>query len=186
MTKMVYLEKEVDIPENVKVNISDDKVVTVEGPKGKLVKDFKRFEETTLSLEGNKLKFSAYYLNRSRKARFLASVGFFNNMIKGVTEGYTYKSKIVFSHFPITVEPDNKKREVVIKNLYGGRKTLVVPIVGKDTKVTVEKEDVITTGIDKEAVGQTAANIQEICRLRGKRKKDPEVFMDGVWVYEKL
>ena len=49
----------------------------------------------------------------------------------------------------------------------------------------VEKDDVIIEGIDKEAVGQTTANMQEVCRLRGKRKKDPETFMDGVWQWDK-
>ncbi|MHA1303334.1 MAG: 50S ribosomal protein L6 [Candidatus Heimdallarchaeaceae archaeon] len=185
MTKMVYVEKEVEIPDEVKVTL-EGKVITVEGPKGKLTRDFSNYEEADISLEGNVMRFIGYYLNKRRKAKLLALVGLFENMIEGVTKGYTYKSKIVFSHFPITVEPDNKKREVVIKNLYGGRKPLVVPIIGKETKVTVEKEDVITTGIDKEAIGQTVANMQEKCRLRGKRKKDPEVFMDGVWVFEKV
>ncbi|MHA1115178.1 MAG: 50S ribosomal protein L6 [Candidatus Heimdallarchaeum aukensis] len=184
MTKTVVIEREIEIPEDVKVTL-DGKIITVEGPKGKLTKDFSRFDETYISLEGSKMKFSAYNLNRRKKAKILSAVGLFSNMIEGTRKGYTYKSKIVFSHFPITVEPDNKKREVIIKNLYGGRKLLKAKIVGDDTKVTVDKEDVITTGIDKEAVGQTVANMQEICRLRGKRKKDPEVFMDGVWVYEK-
>ncbi|MHA1155767.1 MAG: hypothetical protein ACTSQK_06620 [Candidatus Heimdallarchaeota archaeon] len=40
----------------------------------------------------------------------------------------------------------------------------------------------IITGINKEHVGQTSANIQEICKLRGKLHKDPRRFMDGIWL----
>ena len=115
----------------------------------------------------------------------MAVVGYINNMIKGVTQGYVYKSKIVYSHFPLTVEPDNKKRIITIKNLYGGRKNIIVPIVGDETKVNVDKDDVIIEGINKQHVGQTTANMQEACRLRGKRRKDPETFMDGIWLWHK-
>jgi len=184
MTKIVNLENEIEIPEGVNIQL-DGRNVTVEGPKGKLTKNFSQHTETDLILDGSILKFTSYFLNKRAKAKSLALVGLINNMIKGVTQGYTYKSKIVFSHFPITVEPDNKKRKIVIKNLYGGRKQLVVDIVGEDTQVKIEGDDVITEGINKEAVGQTAANMQEVCRLRGKRKKDPEVFMDGIWLFEK-
>ena len=184
MTKIVNIEQEVEVPEDVKLTI-DGKIVTAEGPKGKLIKNFSHFKDTAIEHQGSIVKFTAHFLNKRKKAKYLSFVGLFQNMLKGVTEGYTYKSKIVFSHFPITVEPDNKKRQIVIKNLYGGRKLLVVPIVGKETEVKVDGEDVVTEGIDKQAVGQTVANMQEVCRLRGKRKKDPEVFMDGIWVYSK-
>jgi len=184
MVKIVNLEDEIDIPEGVKVTI-DKRIVAVEGPKGKLTKDYSHHKETEIALKGSKIKFNSYFLNKRKKSKYYGLLGFIQNMIKGVTEGYIYKSKIVFSHFPITVEPDNKKREIVIKNLYGGRKPLIVPIVGQDTQVSVDKDDVITEGIDKEAVGQTVANMQEICRLRGKRKKDPEVFMDGIWRWDR-
>jgi len=181
--KLLYLSKEIEIPENVKVSIKNRKV-TVEGPKGKLERDFSNYK-VDIILEENQIKVISYFIRKKTKAATLAVVGHIKNMIKGVTSGYVYKSKIVYSHFPITVEPDNKKREVIIKNLYGGRKVLRVPIVGDKTTVRVERDDVIVEGIDKEAVGQTAAKMQEICRLRGKRRKDPETFMDGIWIWYK-
>ena len=181
--KILNLSRSIDVPENVTVSL-EGKRLTVSGPKGTLTKDFSNYD-VIIETDEKEIKVHAYYLNKRKKAATLAVVGFISNMIKGVTEGYVYKSKIIYSHFPITVEPDNKKREIVIKNLYGGRKILKVPIVGAETKVRVERDDVIIEGIDKWAVGQTAANMQEICRLRGKRKKDPETFMDGIWVWYK-
>ena len=177
--KHVYIERDVELLDDLKVTIKD-KTVTMEGKKGTLVKSFNDFD-VELKKTKTKINVKSYFIDKKRKAKTLAVVGYLKNMMKGVTEGYIYKSKIIYSHFPITVEPDNKKRIITIKNLYGGRKPLLVPIVGEDTTVKVDKDDVIIEGIDKEAVGQTTANMQEICRLRGKRKKDPETFMDGVW-----
>jgi len=181
--KQLYLENQIEVPEDLKIQVKN-KTVTIEGPKGTLTKSFDNVD-FDISKKGNKVNIKAYYINKKRKAATLAVVGHINNMIKGTLEGYVYKSKIIFSHFPITVEPDNNKKLITIKNLYGGRKHLIVPIVGEDTKVSVDKDDVIVEGINKEAVGQTTANMQEICRLRGKRRKDPETFMDGVWLWDK-
>ena len=52
-------------------------------------------------------------------------------------------------------------------------------------KVKVDGDDVIVEGIDKEAVGQTAANIQELTRQRGKRRQSPKTFMDGLFIFNK-
>ena len=100
-------------------------------------------------------------------------VAHINNLITGVTYGYKYNLKIVYSHFPIRVTPEGKKNRLRIENLYGGRKALYAVILD-GVKVKVEDEDVVVTGINKEAVGQTAANIQEITRQRGKRRKSPQ------------
>ena len=177
--KHVYIERDVELLENLQVTINGN-VVTMEGKKGKLTKDFSNYK-VELKRAKDKINVKSYFVDKTKKAKMLAVVGYLKNMMEGVTKGYVYKSKIIFSHFPITVEPDNKKRQITIKNLYGGRKPLIVPIVGVDTTVKVDKDDVIIEGIDKEAVGQTTTNMKEICKLRGKRKKDPETFMDGIW-----
>lgn len=181
--KQLYIERSIELPEDLKITVKD-RHVTIEGPKGTLTRNFDP-TDVEITKKGKKVDIKAYYINKKRKAATLAVVGYINNMIKGVMQGYTYKSKIVFSHFPLTVEPDNKKKIITIKNLYGGRKHITVPIVGPETTVKVDKDDVIIEGIDKEAVGQTTANMQEACRLRGKRKKDPETFMDGIWQWDK-
>jgi len=181
--KQLYIERSIELPEDLKITVKD-RHVTIEGPKGTLTRNFDP-TDVEITKKGKKVDIKAYYINKKRKAATLAVVGYINNMIKGVMQGYTYKSKIVFSHFPLTIEPDNKKKIITIKNLYGGRKHITVPIVGPETTVKVDKDDVIIEGIDKEAVGQTTANMQEACRLRGKRKKDPETFMDGVWLWDK-
>ena len=102
------------------------------------------------------------------------------NMITGVTKGFTYKLKVVFSHFPISIKVDG--RRVLIENFIGERSPRVAKIVG-DAKVTVKGEDVIVQGINVEDVAQTAANIQQATKIK---RKDPRKFLDGIYVYERL
>ena len=100
-------------------------------------------------------------------------------MITGVTKGYPYKLKIVFSHFPITVKVQDKS--VMIENFTGERRPRRVKIIG-DVKVKIEPDDIIVEGTNLEDVSQTAANIEQSTRVR---RKDPRVFLDGIYVYER-
>jgi large subunit ribosomal protein L6 len=100
-------------------------------------------------------------------------------MITGVTKGYTYKLKIVFSHFPISVKVQDKT--VLIENFTGERKARRVTTLG-DVRIKIETEDIIVEGINLEDVSQTAAKIEQATRVR---RKDPRVFLDGIYVYEK-
>ena len=70
---------------------------------------------------------------------------------------------------------------MLIKNFTGERGVRVAKIVG-DTKVRVEGDDVIVQGINIEDVGQTAANIEQATRVK---EKDPRVFLDGIYIYER-
>ena len=100
-------------------------------------------------------------------------------MITGVTKGYQYKLKIVFSHFPISVKVQGK--EILIENFTGERRERRIKILG-DAKIKIEPDDIIVEGVNLEDVSQTAANIEQATRVRGK---DPRVFLDGLYVYER-
>ena len=101
-------------------------------------------------------------------------------MIKGVEVGFTYKLKIVFSHFPITVKV--KDKQVIVDNYFGERSSRVSRIVGETTQVTVSGEDVIVKGPSLENVSQTASNIESSTKIKNK---DLRVFLDGVYLYSK-
>ncbi|MHA2275569.1 MAG: 50S ribosomal protein L6 [Candidatus Kariarchaeaceae archaeon] len=165
--KIGRLQKQIDIPEDITLNI-DGQQVTVKGNLGELTRNL----------------LSSYFPKRKNKALIGTVEAHINNMIEGTTLGYKYSMKIVFSHFPIRVNPELNKFRVKIENLYGGRKPRYAKIL-PGVKVKIDDEDVVVEGIDKEAVGQTAANIQELTRQRGKRRQSPKTFMDGVFLYEK-
>jgi len=169
--------KSIKIPENVTVNI-EGKTVEVNGERGRLVSDFSH-AAVSIWLEDGSIKVKAEW-PRKREVALVGTVSaHIRNMITGVTEGFTYKLKIVFSHFPISVKVDGKK--VKIDNFTGERSSRVAEIVG-DTKVIVQSEDVVVQGINLEDVSQTAANIEHITMVK---KRDPRVFLDGIYIYER-
>jgi large subunit ribosomal protein L6 len=171
------VENTVEIPENVQLALEGRKI-TVQGPKGKIVKDF---THTKLNMvkEGNTLKLSIENPRRIEAALIGTISAHVKNMIKGVSQGWIYKMKIVFVHFPTAVKVVGK--EVYIENFVGERKARVAAILG-DAKVTIKQDDVIVEGIDIDEVSQTAANIQTRTKIRNK---DLRKFLDGIYVYSK-
>ena len=167
----------VEIPDNVE-GILDGRVVTIKGEKGELTRDFSH-APVTIKLEDKTVTVQASWPRKKEAALVGTVCSHIQNMIKGVTTGFTYKMKIVFSHFPITVNVQGKTFS--IKNFTGERSPREAKIMG-DTKVTIKGEDIIIQGISLEDVSQTAANIQNSTKIR---RKDPRVFLDGIYVFEK-
>jgi len=87
--------------------------------------------------------------------------------------------EVFYSHFPMDVAVENG--EVVIENFLGERAPRRAPIHG-DTDVAVDGEIVTLSGPDIEAVGQTAADIEQLTRVTDK---DVRVFQDGVYITQK-
>ena len=172
------IARRVEIPEGVTVNI-DGKKVEVIGEKGRLVRDFSS-SPISIELEDNQIVVSTDNPHRKAAAMVGTVCSHINNMIKGVTKGFTYKLKIVYAHFPISVKIKGDK--ILIENFIGERNPRVAKIVG-DVKVSVKGDDVLVQGINIEEVSQTAANIEQATKIK---KKDPRKFLDGIYVYEKL
>ncbi|MCW4021578.1 MAG: 50S ribosomal protein L6 [archaeon] len=166
----------VEVPENV-VGTLDGRTVTIKGEKGELVRDFSH-APVVMKFDGKTFTVSASW-PRKREAAIVGTVSsHIKNMIKGVTNGYTYKLKIVYSHFPITVKIEGKY--LTIANFTGERNPRKVKIMGT-CNVQIKGDDIVIQGISLEDVSQTAANIQDGTKIKSK---DPRVFLDGIYVFE--
>ncbi|MCS6769935.1 MAG: 50S ribosomal protein L6 [Candidatus Caldarchaeum sp.] len=172
-----FLEDSVNIPERVAVKYEAGQL-TVEGSKGKVVKDISHIPAEIEVQKGNVV---VRVPGRSRKAKAMLGtvVSIIRNAAEGVSKGYTYKLKVVSSHFPISVKVAGS--EVIISNFLGERYDRRAKIVG-DVKVSVKGDEVIVSGVDKETVGQTAANIENATRIG---RKDPRKFLDGIYLAER-
>jgi large subunit ribosomal protein L6 len=182
MPQFAVEEKKVQVPAEVQLEL-EKKIVVIKGPKGELKRNFERLP-VHLSYDSDEgLVIVRAFFGRHFEQSIVGTVAsHIKNMITGVTQGFEYKLKIISSHFPMTVQRTGDQIEV--KNHYGERAAKYAKIVG-NVQVKVVGDDVILTGTNKEDIGQTAANLQEITRLRGKRRKDPTTFMDGVYLYSK-
>ena len=174
---VTVVENSIAIPEDVTLAMDGCKI-TVTGEKGSVTKDF---THARLNMERLDDSVRVWAVNPRKKQTSLVNtiVAHIKNMIKGVTKGFTYRMKIVFVHFPMTLQIE--ENQITIQNFTGERKPRDAKIVG-DAKVSVEGEDVIVEGIDLEEVAQTAANIQTAVKIR---KKDRRKFLDGIYVYSK-
>ena len=132
-----------------------------------------------LAVEGGEVRIRCELPKRAEKAIVGTYAAHIRNMIQGVTAGWRYRMKIVYSHFPM--KAGVKGKEFVIENFLGERHPRKASILG-DTKVTVEGDQVVLEGPDIEAVSQTAANIERTTKIKGF---DPRVFQDGIYIVSK-
>ena len=175
--RLPEISKTIQVPDNVNANFQGKKV-SVKGAKGTLTRDFS-FAPIDIEAEGKNIRISAKWPRKKEAALVGTIYSHIQNMITGVTKGYSYKLKIVFSHFPISVKLQGKT--VLIENFTGERRARSIKIIGA-VKVKLEPDDIIVEGANLEDVSQTAANIEQATRVRNK---DPRVFLDGIYVYER-
>ena len=143
------------IPEGVTVTIDDTNHVSVKGPKGSL--DFAFHEDMKVVASDNEISVTRPSDSLRHRALHGTTRALINNMVKGVTEGYVKILDIKGVGYRASLQ---------------GSKTLVVS-VGYSNPVEVEIPEALTVelpinteiqirGIDKQAVGEFAANIRKI------------------------
>jgi large subunit ribosomal protein L6 len=155
----------ISVPPKVQVTWTDDNVVTVTGPKGKLSQ--KVDNDLTLKLENGTLTVSRPSDSKEQKSKHGLYRTLVNNMVEGVTKGYTkqleihgvgYRAakvgnnlviQVGYSH-PVEVQPPAE----ITLNVEG------IDPATKATRISV-------SGIDKQLVGEIAAQIRRI------RKPEP-------------
>ena len=103
------------------------------------------------------------------------------NMFTGVTRGFCYKMRFVYSHFPINVTTVGNTVE--IRNFLGERRVRKIELMEGVSYVRSAnvKDQIELTGIDIAKVSLTAAKIQQATNIRNK---DLRKFLDGIYVSE--
>jgi large subunit ribosomal protein L6 len=184
MVKNFKTELTLEVPKNITAKL-EGMTVTIKGPKGTVVKNYDHIRDFEITLVDNVFYFKSYFARKLTVAKMGTIRSLINNVFVGVTKGYIYKMIIGYSHFPITCEPpktQNGDDEIKIMNFLGEREPRFVYTSGPNVKVDANKEEVVVSGIDKEAVSQTCASIQKKCHIP---HKDYRVFQDGIYVYSK-
>jgi len=185
--RYIHSEEILEVPENVKVSIKS-RLVTVEGPRGKLVKDLSHLAVNFSLLKKGQIGIEIHHGNRKNVATLRTVRTLINNLIIGVTKGFKYKMRYVYAHFPINVNLNKNGEtglwEVEIRNFIGEKIVRnVVMQPGVEVEISkAQKDELVLFGNSLEGVSQSAADIQQICRVRNK---DIRKFLDGLYVSEK-
>ena len=171
------IARAVEIPEGVAVTV-DGNTVTVKGPKGEVSRQL-CYPMIDITKEDSQLIVNSRLDRKQHRAMVGTLAAHINNMIAGVSRGFEYKMKVVYSHFPIQLK--EASNELIINNFLGERKSRSAKIL-PGAKVEIGKDEVTITGIDKEQVGQTMANIEQATRVHGF---DIRIFQDGIYLVGK-
>jgi len=180
--KTVLATNEVAIPEGVTVE-AKSRTITVTGPRGTLTRTFKHVPmAVTVVGNGKFLRVDIWFASRKQVACVRTISSHIENMITGVTQGFSYKMRFVYSHFPINVSLAGKNVE--IRNFLGEKLVRKVELCeGVEYKRSeAVKDEIELTGNDIAAVSLTAARIQQATNVRNK---DLRKFLDGIYVSEK-
>jgi len=167
-------ERRVVIPPGVTIEL-DGPVMKVKGPKGALERNI-RFPQVAVEIEDSEVVIST----ASDRKRVMAMVGTYEahvrNMCTGVTEGFEYRMKVVYSHFPIQLKLQGNRLEII--NFLGEKKPRFAAIEN-GVAAKISNDEIVLTGIDKELLGNSSANIEHATKIR---KRDPRIFQDGIYI----
>lgn len=160
--------KPIAVPAGVDVKIGEGNVVTVKGPKGTLTEELNH--RMTITLEGGVIHVTRPTDDKEDRALHGLTRTLINNMIVGVTEGYSKKLEINGVGYRA-----QKQGKTLVLNL--GYSHNVTFDEFDDIKFDVPSQtEIIVSGINKQTVGQIAAQIRE--------KRPPEPYLGKGIKYE--
>jgi large subunit ribosomal protein L6 len=174
---MAETSSDITIPTGVEANVSGS-TITIKGKLGEVKKEFPP-EKLKVKKKDGAVVLSVESDHKKQLAMLGTWSGHLRNMVAGVTEGVKYKMKVVYSHFPMTVKTQGDM--ILIENFLGERFPRKTKIL-KNVKVDIKGQDITISGFDLEKVSQTAANLEQVTKIR---KLDPRVFQDGIYIVEK-
>ncbi|MCW1311229.1 MAG: 50S ribosomal protein L6 [Candidatus Rehaiarchaeum fermentans] len=168
----------VKVPESVSIEIKESEVI-VKGNKGELKVTFdkniikiEKAEDTIIvSCEKN---------IDAQKEQAGTVAALIRNAIIGVSQGYYAELALVYEHFPASIKVQDDK--IIVENFIGSRDKIVIPFEKEKVNIKVSGTKITIEGIDKYEVGQTAANIEQKVRPKGK---DRRIFRDGIYIIKK-
>ncbi len=153
----------VTITDGVKVTVSPENVITVKGPKGELMQPVDR--DIKVEVKDDKVEF----VRPTDQIRHRAMHGLYrsliNNMVKGVTEGYSKKLELVGVGFKAASQGN-------VLDLALGYSHNIIFEIPKELSVKTSQEKgqnpmITLESIDKQLLGQVAA------KIRSLRKPEP-------------
>ena len=151
-------KKPIVVPAGVTVTVEGNKA-TVKGPKGTLVKEFNK--DITIRLEGNEIIVERPNDEIEMRALHGTTRALLHNMVVGVSEGFKKVLNLVGVGYRATVQ--GKGLELSL----GYSHPVKIDPVENITFAVEKNTTIIVEGIEKDVVGQVAANI------RSKRAPEP-------------
>ncbi len=149
------------VPAGVTVTIDENNLVTVKGPKGTLSQQVNA--DITVKQEGTEILVTRPTDNKNHRAMHGLYRALIANMVKGVTEGFAVTLEMVGTGYRAAAEENGKKLNINI----GFSHPVIIDAPENVTFETPVQTKMVIKGIDKQVVGNLAADIRAI------RKPEP-------------
>jgi large subunit ribosomal protein L6 len=170
-------EYTVELPEGVKAEYSQG-MLKLEGPKGKIERKFVS-KSMKVEVKGNEVQLTTLRAGLRSKKESHTGRAHIRNMIRGVTEGHSYKVIAASTHFPMNVVIQDNK--VVLKNYVGEKKARSLRIPeGVNAKIAGNMIEISSASIEK--AGNFAGALE---KLTTRPNFDNRIFQDGLYIVEK-
>lgn len=151
--------KPISVPAGVEVTVADGNVVTVKGPKGTLTKSFEK--DMIIKSENGEITVARPSEDKFYKSLHGLTRTLIFNMVEGVTNGYSKTLEIIGVGYRAAKQGNN-----LVMNLGYSHQVIMPEIDGIKIDVP-QPNQIVVSGIDKQAVGQFA------CEIREKRPPEP-------------
>ncbi len=172
------LIEKIMLPENIEAEFKDNYfIVKSQGKEQRR----KIGSKINVKIDNKKIIIECKNATKKEKKIMNTTIAHIKNMFEGFKNKFVYKLQICRTHFPISVFIEDGKKELLIKNFLGENKPRKAKILD-DAEVKLEKDIITIESFNKEAAGQTAANIEKATRIK---KRDRRVFQDGIWIISK-
>jgi large subunit ribosomal protein L6 len=167
-------KRPVAIPSGVTANVTGQ-TVKVKGPKGELSVVLN--DNVAPKLEGNKISFEKKGGEKQDQANWGLARALVNNLVTGVTKGFEKKLEINGVGYRAAMQGKNLSLSL------GYSHDVIYQVPAGVTVATPKPTEIVITGVDKQKVGQVAAEI------RGYRKPEPYkgkgVKYEGEFIFRK-
>ncbi len=171
------ITQKIQIPEGITCQYKDE-VLTCKKDSAELSKKI-RIPEVELKIQGQEISLDCKKGNKLHYKKIMTNIAHIKNMFHGLEEKYIYELEAVNVHFPMAIKSEGQI--LTINNFLGEkvpRKATILPNVD----VEVKGQKITVSSHDKEAAGQTAANLEKAAKLKGR---DRRIFQDGIYITNK-
>ncbi|CAN5611285.1 50S ribosomal protein L6 [soil metagenome] len=160
-------KKPIDLPNNVTIEVAKDNLISVKGPKGTLTQAVD--PDIKISVEDSKLVVERPTEQKRHKALHGLYRSLLNNMVKGVSEGYTKNLELV----GVGYKASNQGNILELNLGYSHNIFVAIPseIVLKTETPKGKSPTVTLEGIDKQLIGQVAAKIKSLRKVEPYKGK---------------
>lgn len=172
-----HIHEKLEIPQGISCVYEDKLLVCTHGSKSLSRKI--SVPSTEVKIKDSEIILECKKGNKNNYKGIMSALAHIKNLFSGLENEYVYQLESANVHFPMTIKIEGDK--VKINNFLGEkvpREAKILPGV----QVKIEGQKITVTSHDREAAGQTAANLERATKLTGR---DRRIFQDGIYITQK-